>query len=81
MAMGLGLSSWILCEVFEPSAIWPPQLIGLLMSIIGIIIGSLLPNIISKPLPEEDEHAYLHHHAASQTEHIPTHPHHHQDLH
>jgi len=81
MAMGLGLSSWILCEVFEPSAIWPPQLIGLLMSIIGIIVGSLLPNIITKPLPEEDEHAYLHHHAASQTEHVPAHPHHHQDPH
>jgi SSS family transporter len=70
MAMLFGLSTWGLCEIFKPSEVWPPQLIGLLMSIAGMAIGSLLPNVIGKPLPQEPEHAYLHHHAASQTEHV-----------
>ncbi|HEU0282292.1 MAG TPA: sodium:solute symporter family protein [Gallionella sp.] len=75
LAMLLGLSTWALCEVFEPSEIWPPQLVGLLMSMAGMVAGSLLPNVIGKPLPQEPEHAYLHHHAASQTEHVAA-PHH-----
>ena len=74
-AMVLGLSTWILCEVFELSEVWPPQLIGLLMSMLGMVAGSLLPQIIGKPLPQEPEHTYLHHHAASQTEHVAE-PHH-----
>lgn len=77
LAIVLGLSSWILLEVFAIGGIWPPQLVGLLMSMFGMVVGSLLPNIIGKPLPQEPEHAYLHHHAASQTEHIaaPVHEH------
>lgn len=77
LAIVLGLSSWILLEVFEIGGIWPPQLVGLLMSMFGMVTGSLLPNIIGKPLPQEPEHAYLHHHAASQTEHVaaPLHEH------
>ncbi len=77
LAIVLGLSSWILLEVFEIGGIWPPQLVGLLMSMFGMVVGSLLPNIIGKPLPQEPEHAYLHHHAASQTEHVaaPLHEH------
>ena len=77
LAIVLGLSSWIFLEVFEIGGIWPPQLVGLLMSMFGMVTGSLLPNIIGKPLPQELEHAYLHHHAASQTEHVaaPLHEH------
>jgi len=45
------------------------------MSIVGMLVGSLLPNVIGKPLPQEPEHALMHHHAASQTEHVPA-PHH-----
>ena len=71
MAMLFGLLTWGLCEVFEPSEVWPPQLVGLLMSMAGMVAGSLLPNVIGKPLPQEPEHAYMHHHAASQTEHVP----------
>ncbi|MDH4234614.1 MAG: sodium:solute symporter family protein, partial [Gallionella sp.] len=76
-AMLLGLSTWALCEIFTPSEIWPPQLVGLLMSIFGMVAGSLLPKVIGEPLPQEPEHAVLHHHAASHTGHVPEHPHHH----
>ncbi|MDD3883948.1 MAG: sodium:solute symporter family protein [Gallionella sp.] len=77
LAMVLGLTTWGLCEVFEPSQIWPPQLIGLLMSIVGMLVGSLTPKLIHDPLPEEPEHAWLHHHAASHTEHtVPLPPRH-----
>jgi len=41
-AMVLGLATWLLCEVFQPSEVWPPQLVGLLMSIFGMVAGSLL---------------------------------------
>ncbi|MFA6016355.1 MAG: sodium:solute symporter family protein [Gallionellaceae bacterium] len=44
-AIIMGLSTWILLEVFHPSEIWPPQLVGLLMSMAGMIIGSLLPDL------------------------------------
>jgi Na+/proline symporter len=44
----LGLSSWLLMEAFQPSEIWPPQLAGLLMSVGGMFLGSLLPNLIGK---------------------------------
>jgi len=47
-AMVMGLSSWILLEVFQPSEVWPPQLIGLLLSMLGMVAGSLLPNFIGK---------------------------------
>jgi len=80
MAMLLGLSTWALCEVFEPSEVWPPQLVGLLMSVAGMVSGSLLPQVIGRRLPEEPEHAFMHHHAASQTEHVAAahHTHHHE---
>jgi Na+/proline symporter len=45
-AMVMGLATWILCEVFEPSEVWPPQLVGFMMSIAGMVTGSLLPNFI-----------------------------------
>lgn len=78
LAIVFGLSSWILMEVFQgDDGIWPPQLVGLLMSISGMIAGSLLPQRIGGHLPEEPEHAQLHHLAASHTGHVPEQPHHH----
>jgi SSS family transporter len=71
VAITLGLSSWILMEVFDADGVWPPQLVGLLMSITGMLVGSLLPNMTGKHTLPEQEHAYLHHHAASHTEHVP----------
>jgi len=40
-----GFFSWILLEIFYPEGIWPPQLVGLLMSVLGMVIGSLLPSL------------------------------------
>ena len=40
-----GLSSWLLLEIFNPGGLWPPQLAGLLMSALGMLLGSLLPDL------------------------------------
>jgi solute:Na+ symporter, SSS family len=40
----LGLSSWLLMEFIQPDTYWPPQLVGLLFSLVGMLLGSLLPN-------------------------------------
>ena len=78
VAITLGLSSWILMEIFKGDGVWPPQLVGLLMSITGMLVGSLLPNMTGKHTLPEQEHAYLHHHAASHTEHVADGPHKHK---
>ncbi|HEY6096378.1 MAG TPA: sodium:solute symporter family protein [Gallionellaceae bacterium] len=83
LAMTFGLGSWLLLEVLSarvPSVqefcdVWPPQLVGLLLSMAGMVAGSLLPQRIGRTLPEEPEHAYLHHHAASHTGHVAEHAH------
>jgi Na+/proline symporter len=88
-----GLSSWILIEVLVGSQggsagdyayalagagqLVPPQLIGLGVSIIGMIAGSLLPQWVGHPLPTEDIHEALHRRAAAETHHATEHPHHH----
>jgi len=66
----LGIGSWLLMKNLLPDSVWPPQLIGLLASTAGMIAGSLLPDLMGKPLPQEPEHAALHHHAASHTGHV-----------
>ena len=38
----LGLCSWVLMELIAPEGYWPPQLVGLLLSLAGMIAGSLL---------------------------------------
>jgi SSS family solute:Na+ symporter len=38
-----GLASWLLMERFGGDSIWPPQLVGLLVSFAGMVLGSLLP--------------------------------------
>lgn len=60
-----GVSTWVLIEVLigEQSPI-PPQLIGLAVSTIAMILGSLLPQKISGS-PEKPA-GYLHEHAARQ---------------
>jgi SSS family solute:Na+ symporter len=42
----LGLGSWLLMEFIQPDTYWPPQLVGLLFSITGMLIGCLLPNFM-----------------------------------
>jgi Na+/proline symporter len=38
-----GLVTWIALELVSPEAILPPQFAGLLASIAGMLLGSLLP--------------------------------------
>lgn len=40
-----GTGSWLWLETYHPDGVWPPQLFGLLMSITGMVIGSLLPDV------------------------------------
>jgi len=72
-----GLLSWLLVELMigEESLV-PPQLIGLGVSMVGMVIGSLLPQRIGHGPPQHDMHAVLHHHAAAETHHVTGHPHH-----
>jgi Na+/proline symporter len=46
LSIVLGLGSWLLMEWLTPDTYWPPQLIGLLMSVAGMLAGSLLPNLM-----------------------------------
>ena len=41
----LGLGSWLLLELLQPDTYWPPQLVGLLMSVAGMLLGSTLPTL------------------------------------
>jgi Na+/proline symporter len=42
-AIGFGLFTWLGCELFGPAeAVWPPQLLGLLMAGAGMVVGSYL---------------------------------------
>ena len=43
-----GLIVWIGCEILVPKAILPPQLAGLLASIVGMLLGGLLPKAYLK---------------------------------
>ena len=57
-----GIGSWILIEVLVGEAsLVPPQLIGLGISMLGMIAGSLLPQWVGKATPPVDLHAELHH--------------------
>jgi SSS family transporter len=48
-SMILGLATWILLEVAAPNGFWPPQLAGVLMSLAGMIVGSLLHRPVASP--------------------------------
>lgn len=43
LAIAFGLTGWIAAEIAAPDGMWPPQLVGLIMSTAGMIAGSLLP--------------------------------------
>lgn len=62
-----GIGAWIGCEIaYGEAALVPPQLIGLLVSIVGMIAGSLLPQVIARPAEPIDLHAELHHQSGSE---------------
>ncbi|MCR4299815.1 MAG: sodium:solute symporter family protein [Gallionella sp.] len=56
LSIALGLGSWLSMEILQPDTYWPPQLVGLLFSVTGMLIGSMLPNMMRG-----------HHHTHSQT--------------
>ena len=65
-----GLTSWLLVEtLIGEASLVPPQLIGLGVSMLGMIAGSLLPQWVGRPTPHEDIHAALHHRAATESHH------------
>lgn len=71
-----GVSSWLMIELLigEDSLV-PPQLIGLGVSMLGMILGSLLPQWVGRPTVREDIHHALHHRAAAETHHTVDHRH------
>ena len=73
-----GVGSWLLIEILIGSAsLVPPQLIGLGVSMLGMVAGSLLPPWIGRPTPHANIHQALHHRAAAETHHQPERPHRH----
>jgi SSS family solute:Na+ symporter len=73
-----GLSVWLGISIFGPDDPFvPAHFAGMFASLFGMVIGSLLPSVVAKPLPHEPEHAELHHHAASHTGHVAEQPHRH----
>jgi len=65
LAIFCGLSVWLSLLTFGPEdPFLPAQFAGLLASLAGIIVGSLIPQFVRHPLPERPEHEYLHAHAA-----------------
>ena len=74
----MGVSVWISVHLLGPDdPLVPAQLAGLIASAIGMVVGSLLPQVIAPPVAEEPAHATLHHQAAAQTHHAANPSHHH----
>ncbi len=46
LSIALGIGSWLTMEYLKPETYWPPQLIGLMFSIAGMLAGSMLPSMI-----------------------------------
>jgi Na+/proline symporter len=43
LAALFGLATWITCEILAPTGLVPPQLAGLCASVLGMLIGGLVP--------------------------------------
>ena len=46
LSIVMGVSAWLSMVVIEPETYWPSQLVGLLFSVAGMLIGSMLPNMM-----------------------------------
>ncbi|GAB4127832.1 MAG: sodium:solute symporter family protein [Sideroxydans sp.] len=58
-AMAFGLSVWLAAEWLAPAGTWPPQLLGFLASLLGMLVGSLAPNVLGDLA---EPHRHPHHH-------------------
>lgn len=47
-SIALGVITWVLLEISNPEGVWPPQIVGLGMSIIGMLVGSLAPQVLHR---------------------------------
>jgi solute:Na+ symporter, SSS family len=47
----VGLATWAVAEAFYADAVVPPQLVGLAASIVGIVAGSLAPQLVRDARP------------------------------
>ncbi|WP_370261848.1 sodium:solute symporter family protein [Limnobacter sp.] len=47
LSIVVGVSSWLIAKNFFPSEIWPPQLLGMVLGLFGMVVGSLLPQWIA----------------------------------
>ncbi|MFI4980192.1 MAG: sodium:solute symporter family protein [Nevskiales bacterium] len=75
-AIFCGVAVWLSLLFFGgEDPFMPAQFAGMLASFAGMIVGSLLPQIVHGPLPAEPEHAFMHHQAAKATHHVPESPH------
>ena len=74
-----GLSTWLSILLLVPEDPFvPAHLAGLLASALGMLLGSLLPQAIPHDITIHDALRAGHHaHAAAQTHHVASHPHHH----
>lgn len=63
-----GILTWVMVELMigEASPV-PPQLVGLGVSMLGMFVGSLLPQWVGHPTPAPALHG---HHAAAETHHV-----------
>lgn len=51
LAVATGLGTWIALELSgAPDQVWPPQLVGFLVASIAMVIGSLIPQWIGRPV-------------------------------
>ena len=72
-----GFCTWVLLEFFgTDNEVWLPQLVGFVAAGIGMVAGSLLPQVVGRPTPDAQGHA-PHAHASSHTNHVAATGHHH----
>ncbi|NCS66224.1 MAG: sodium:solute symporter [Hydrogenophilales bacterium CG03_land_8_20_14_0_80_62_28] len=67
-----GLMTWLGILLAGPDDPFiPAQFAGLLASLTGMILGSLLPQWVAHEIPERDLHAAMHRRSAAQAGHVP----------
>lgn len=59
-AMVFGLGTWLSCEVFVQSEVWPAQIVGFIAALTGMITGSLLPQKLARHSGGAHVHAQDH---------------------